>query len=177
MSASVAVTGSDDSTARVWPLNGSSARSLTTLKHPAWVCSVSLNHNDELCATGCGDSNVRLWSLDAATGYTCLRTIKHCEGSSNTYPMRVRWVDHGDGGASLISTGLDDAVKLWSLHGDGKDDCVATLPHGENLRGLAVADGGLFLASSGGSKSKSVVVWRPAQRSSPAFWRPPGTAA
>ena len=54
---------------------------------------------------------------------------------------------------------MDDNVKLWSLNTDGEATNVATLPHGDNVRGLTVSASGI-VASAGGSKSKSVIVWR-----------------
>ena len=154
------VSASDDSTARVWPLHGVSARSLACLRHPAWVCSVSLAADDAWCATGCGDSRIRLWTLKAAAGavYTCAREISHCHGSSGTYPMRVRWLL----GGALVSSGLDHTVRVWSLEDDGDAACVASMSHGDNLRGLAVSQSLGFVASAGGGgKAKSVVVWHP----------------
>ena len=159
LSASVAITASDDGTARLWPLNGASTRSLATLKHPAWVCSVSLCAEDALCATGCGDSKIRLWSVAAGlpTSYTCLATFDHCAGSSGTYPMRVRWL----AGGALVSSGLDGVVRVWTLSSSGEATSVANLPHEDNVRGLAVSPSLGFIASSGGGKAKAVVVWRP----------------
>ena len=156
----VAVTASDDSTARIWPLQGASSRSLATLQHPAWVCSVSLQRHDGLCATGCGDSVIRLWSLRSTTAYACLCAIKHCDGSSNTYPMRVRWAEHG-GSSALVSSGMDDKIRCWSIERDGTANCVTTLSAGTNVRGLSVSTSSLVLASSGGGKSKSVTIWQP----------------
>ena len=154
----LAVTASDDGTARVWYLQNASARSLATLKHPMWVCSVSIAEDDAYCATGCGDGKIRLWSLRAGlttTQYQCLRTFDHCDSQSGTYPLRVRWLHFG----ALVSSGMDDNVKLWSLNTDGEATNVATLPHGDNVRGLTVSASGI-VASAGGSKSKSVIVWR-----------------
>jgi hypothetical protein len=154
----LAVSGSDDGTARVWPLRGAAARSVGVLRHPAWVCSVSVSRGD-VCATACGDSKVRLWTLraGAADAYTCVGTIEHCTGSSSTVPMRVRWAH---GGGALVSCGMDCNVKVWTLRADGEATCEATLVHGESVRGLAVTDGGV-VAGAGGSKHKSVIVWQP----------------
>ena len=159
LNAEHALTASDDATARVWPVIGASARSVATLKHPAWVCCVSLAADGTLCATGCGDSKIRLWSLHGGspTAYTCLVTVDHCSGSSGTYPMRVRWLP----GGALVSSGLDDTVRVWALSSTGEATSVAALPHEESVRGLAASASLSFVASSGGSKSKSITVWKP----------------
>lgn len=163
----VAVSASDDGTVRVWPIRSASSRSIASMKHPAWVCSVSLLPESMLCATGCGDSKVRLWSLDAASlstpGGICMQVIEHCAGASGTYPMRVRWVCE----TALISSGMDHTIRLWSRdrtsadQGDSLWTCITSFSHRDNVRGLAVSLGGRLVASSGGSKTKSVALWTP----------------
>lgn len=147
----VAVSASFDGTARVWPLNVQGvASSLATLEHPTWVFSTSIE--GELCATGCGDKLVRLWSLST---YECVRTLMHdTAGWVATPVFSVRFY-----GGVLASGGEDKTVKLWSVADDGVE-CVATLPHGATVRGIAISPKG-FVASVGGS-AKKLVIWRPA---------------
>ena len=146
----VAVSASFDATARVWPLNVPGvASSLATLEHPTWVFSVSTE--GELCATGCGDKLVRLWSL---ANYECLRTLMHdTAGWVATPVFCVRFY-----GGVLASGGEDKTVKLWSVANDG--ECVVTLTHGATVRGIAISPKG-FVASVGGN-AKKLVIWRPA---------------
>ena len=137
-----------------------------TLPHPDWVCSVSAD-GDHI-ATGCGDGRVRLWSR-ATEKLT--RTLDHNGGAyfaegSNT---RVRVGNRSPvfsvrllRGGAVISGGQDQTVRIWSSNGE----CVATLLHGANVRGLAGASvSGGFIASVGGNRGegniKKLIVWRP----------------
>ena len=171
----VGVSASHDATARVWPTNGSNDSSLGCLHHPAWVCSVSLDGN--LAATGCADKRVRLWSL---TSYGCTRILEHGGGGSAPVSpvFSVRLVR---GGQALLSGGNDHNVKIWHLRGGSRSaegiedgaagdtdepeisvECVATLPHEENVRGLAVLPQLKCVVSAGGRSASGVVVWKPA---------------
>ena len=148
----MAVSASNDMTARVWLLRAKHAH-LGKLVHPSWVYSVSMEH--DVAVTACGDGIVRLWSLATLT---CLRSLDHSAGTvenpylqSPVYSVRML-------GGMLVSGGKDHNVKVWTLIGDC--ECLATLAHAPNVQGLALSPDGLYIASTSG-KTKKLVVWRP----------------
>ena len=180
MGTTLGVSASHDKHAKVWPLpsddeaaewKGGSLPSRSTLPHPNWVFSVSVadvgGAAGELAATGCGDRLVRLWSLSLSV---CLRTFMHGSGMTIHPVLSVRLL----GAGLLVSGSEDNIVRLWSLAVDSSGvggsggECIATLTHGEKVRGLAISLGqgqggaGCFIASCGGP-SKRLIVWRPQQ--------------
>ena len=171
----IGVSASHDTTARVWPTDGTSENSLGVLKHPNWVCSVSVD--GDLAATGCADKRIRLWSL---MSYSCSHILEHGGASAITPVFSVRLVR---GGEILLSGGNDHNVKVWHLRGgsraaEGVEDgaagsngnsladieSITTLSHEENVRGLAVLPQLKCIVSAGGRSASSVVVWKPAPR-------------
>jgi hypothetical protein len=154
----IAVTGCHDAIVRLWPLDGKS-KCFGKLTHPNVVNSVSLQ--GDVLASGCADGNVRIWSL---ASLTCLRTLEHSGGGFVANPWLsspVNTVRFFRG--LLISGGQDRNVKLWSLW-QGEPTCIATLPHGAGVLGLAITPQG-FIASAGGT-SKKLLLWRPRDQSS-----------
>ena len=152
-----AASASFDMTAKVWAANASDgASSLATLPHPNWVFSISMEGN--LVATGCGDRNVRLWSL---SNFACLRTFAHGVGSASApgavavsnLIFSVRLADN-----LLVSGSECGRLCVWSIAGDG--ECCTTLNHGAAIKGLAISKKGSFVASAGGNLKK-LVIWRP----------------
>ena len=169
----VAVSASDDSTARVWTLSGS-ARSIATLMHPAGVWVGSASVCGDLAATGCSDGKVRLWSLSA--GFACLRTLEHSKqadrGAVNLLCARLML-----GGGVLLSGGPDGIVKMWSLCEADEQEaaCVASFAHGSSgVRSLATSGevtseaavgAAAFVVSAGGAGTgPNIAIWRAAER-------------
>lgn len=145
LGASMAISASYDTTARVWPVStdgGDGSASLWTMRHPAAVQSVSIDGGLGIAATGCGDGRARIWSL---TNRACLIKLEH---SSIGLPLScVRLL------TGLLVSGGDETVKLWSLKGSsptGEPECVATVSHGANIKGVAISPNG-FIASAGGN--------------------------
>jgi hypothetical protein len=159
------LSASFDASARVWPLAEASSAETTSktastgvLEHPTWVFSVALEESRDLCATGCGDRIVRLWSLETLA---CTRTFTHGVGldaksfsSSALSVFTVRLL-----GGVLASGGAEKTIKLWNTCNREEAECIATLSHGAVVRGLALSSKG-FLVSAGGSHTK-LIVWRP----------------
>ena len=152
LSADLALSASNDKCARVWLTDGR-AGCLAKLGHPEAVFSVSID--GDLVATGCGDSKVRLWSL---ASFQCLRTFEHRGGANVGVNSFLNNPVHSVrlSGGVLLSGGLEQTIKLWSLAPGGS--CVATLTHGGTVTGLAISRQGGFVASSGG-KLKKLVLW------------------
>ena len=158
----LALTGSDDQTARVWPLWGG-RRSLGTLRHPAWVGSVSIA--GVLAATGSADGRIRLWSL-VSSSYPCVHTIQH--GATVADTVNLLCVRLMFGGNVLLSGGPDGVLKIWAvtdaMQARASDNslqstCVASLQHGSSVRGIV--PGSMSIATSGGAGRgrKNIVVW------------------
>lgn len=168
------VSASHDTTVKIWPLDGNTS-SLATLAHPDWVCSVSAV--GDVVATGCGDGRVRIWSRSSAQ---LVRTLDHNAGryfseglntrvrvGTRSPVFSVRIVPGG-----VLSGGQDQHIRIWSMNGE----CVASLLHGANVRGLSgasTAAGSGFVASVGGNRGdgniKKLIVWRPpASKGAPA---------
>ena len=151
----VAITGSHDTSARVWSLDGTNA-SRATFPHPHFIVS-SVSVEGGVAATGCGDGHVRLWSLQT---FACIRSFAH-HGSDG--PLRsMAGETHNPIFSVVIKDGLlasgghEKTIKVWTLDGE----CIATMNHGAAVRGLAISPLG-FIASSGGKVG--AIIWEPAR--------------
>ena len=192
-----ALSAGHDSTARVWAVSGGTGdqprppltktASLATLKHPKWVSSVSTCAG--LAATGCGDTQVRLFCLRT---YACLHTLPHGGGVQLRGGGRgvsgVSWICTHMVGGGLLSGGEAGTIKVWALPSELLErsrtavapsaprtpptadpsgaaeppiepQCVATLEHGHAVRGLAALPLIGGIVSVGGRSSDSVVTW------------------
>ena len=186
LSRDYALTASHDSTARVWPIRygeqGEYSQAKTpshaTLEHPDSVEGISVDGS--LCATGCGDGKVRLWSL---VSFTCLRSfvppadaslkeagvLPNSKAKAASSVLCVKLL----GGICVSRSSHDGQLVVWSLAssdmGAGGGDANAsdstpaalTFDHSmPNVRAIAVSPSG-YVASVGSSRtSRSLVVWR-----------------
>ena len=179
------VSASHDTKAKIWTLPDNAEEAAATggialrqsrdsLPHPTWVFSVAVadagGRTGEIGATGCGDRLVRVWSLSQCV---CLRTFTHGGGLTVHPVLSVRLV-----GGLLASGSEDGTVRLWSLASasadgggggaasggadgsGGETQLIATLNHGDKVRGVAVSPASGLVASCGGS-AKRILVWRP----------------
>ena len=100
----VAMTGSDDGTARLWDARTGKCLS-GPLRHQGQVLAVALNTAGTLALTGSEDRTARLW--DVATGRP--------HGDPLHHPEKVLSVAFRPDGRALL-TGCDDGVaRLWTL--------------------------------------------------------------
>lgn len=204
--AMVALTACRDGTAKVWPTRAAAApggtlrNSLATLKHPKLVCSVSVE--GFLAVTGCLDTRVRLWTLDASrpTAYSCTHSFSHDQGgvpaglppeAEPPNPFMAAGAGSRGGpwiscrlleGSEALVTGGGEAntVRIWALGAPGPNGTIgsvewlASLDHGQAVRGVACVPHLGAIVSVGGLEQpeSNLVVWWP----SPVDLRNQGTA-
>ena len=96
------ISGSHDTTARVWTIDGCCVQELEG--HTALIYSVSVNSEGTLVASGSEDTTVRIWNLDG----TCLQVIEHpgCVWGTCFLP-------NGD----LVTACSDGVARVWSQDG------------------------------------------------------------
>ncbi len=142
-------TGSDDGTARVWSVEGSSP-TVVLRGHEDWVEAVAFGPDGARVVTGSGDGTARVWSADGSGEPVVLRGHEDRVGSVAFSPDGTR-----------ILTGSDDGTaRLWSADGsgeptvlrahDGPVEVVAFSPDG-NWMLTASEDGTAGLWSGDGS--------------------------
>lgn len=163
----VACSGSDDATIKVW--DHESGEYMKTLKgHTGPVLSLSFTPNGTHLASASSDLSIKLWDFKT---YNCIRTLRghdHTISSicfipsppslpptSSTTPTintgtttSTTGMDvTSAGSAFLVSASRDKTVKVWELE---TGFCVNTLQdHLDWVRCLSVRMDGQFLASSG----------------------------
>jgi small GTP-binding protein len=139
----LAVSGSGDSTVRVWEV--ATGRCIATLKgHTGGVVGAAITPDGRLAVSGSHDKTVRVWEV--ATG-RCVATL---EGH-----VAVNGVAMAADGGLVISASLDGAMQVWEV---ATGRCVATLEgHRGAVWGVAITpDGRLAVSGSGDS---TVRVW------------------
>ena len=132
----LALSGSDDETARVWELDtGRCARILRG--HTAPVNSVALSGDGRVALTGSSDETARVW--DIHTGQ-CLHTLEGATGSVSAVALSLD-------GKLALSGGQDQTVRVWDVH-TGR--CVHALTgHTQWVTSVALsADGRVALSAS-----------------------------
>lgn len=111
VSSSTMVSGSGDSTARVWDCD--TGTPLHTLKgHTSWVLAVAYSPNGAMIATGSMDNSVRLW--DAKKGAALGGPLKgHAKWITNLAwePYHVQET----GRPRLASASKDSTVRVWDV--------------------------------------------------------------
>ena len=132
------VSGSDDSTIKIWQL--STGRELRTLTgHSDEVASVAITPDGQTLVSGSWDNTIKIWQL--STGQE-LRTLT---GHS-------RWVQAlaiSPDGQTLVSGSGDNTIKIWELS-TGRE--LRTLTgHSNSLHSLAISPDGQTLVSGSGN--------------------------
>jgi WD40 repeat protein/serine/threonine protein kinase len=143
----IALTGSQDQTARLWEL--ASGRCLRTLEsHGGPVAAVALTPDGRLALTGGWDGTARLWEL--ASG-RCVRILMpHRDYSVTSVALTA------DGRLALTGGRSDETARLWEL---ASGRCLRTLKGYNSVEVVALTpDGGL--AVTGGGAWGHARVWR-----------------
>jgi len=113
-----AITGSDDSTARVWKLADGTSIALTG--HDGPIETMTLSSDGKYLATAGTDGDVRLWEIPIGSG-------RRLQGHHNT----ARGVAFSPDNTKLASTGEDGTLFVWDVtSGAGKE----LLHHSAGLR-------------------------------------------
>ncbi|EYB88699.1 hypothetical protein Y032_0243g3508 [Ancylostoma ceylanicum] len=145
------VSGSSDTTIRIWDLRGSSdVGNLGTMAlngHSATVRCLDLNGN--VLASGSNDFSIKIWNVDVNPRWSSIGCRKTMLGHSNY--VRCLQMDH----EHLISGSYDMHLKLWSLNTGA---CVRTLI-GHNDAVLCVQYRDQESLAVSGSADNSIKCW------------------
>jgi hypothetical protein len=118
---------------------------LTLFGHKAWVCTLAIDSEGQILASGSQDKTVRLWNL--RTG-DLLCTLAGHQGA-------VRSLAFPPDGGTLVSSSDDRTIKCWDLK-SGK--LLRTFTgHESAVTSLAISPDGQSLIS--GSQDKTVKLW------------------
>ncbi|GAB1542501.1 NB-ARC domain-containing protein [Scytonema sp. NUACC21] len=138
---------SHDRTVKLWDAN--TGQCLKTLAgHTSWVSSVafapqrSSNIGDsKILATGSHDQTVKLW--DISTGQ-CLKTLQgHTSWISSIafapriYSVAELFTEDSPQSGSLISTSLDETIKVWNIN---TGECLKTVKSDKLYEGMNITD-------------------------------------
>ncbi|AFZ11646.1 WD40 repeat-containing protein [Crinalium epipsammum PCC 9333] len=132
---------SDDSTVKLWNLDGTLRKNLQ--QPGSRFNSVSFSPQGKVVASADWDKTVKLWSIDG----TLLKTLKgHRYG--------VNSVSFSPDGKAIASASWDKTIKFWSL--DGKE--LKTLKgHSDEVISVSFSSDGKTIASA--SQDKTVKLW------------------
>ncbi|KAF3483756.1 WD repeat protein [Arthroderma uncinatum] len=151
-SSSRMVSGSGDSTARIWDCD--TGTPLHTLKgHSSWVLAVSWSPNDKIIATGSMDNTVRLW--DPQTGQALGGPMK----GHSKWIMSLAWEPYhlqSPGKPRLASASKDSTVRIW----DTVSRRIESVLTGHKGSVSCVRWGGLGKIYTS-SHDKTIKIWHP----------------
>ena len=120
-----AVSGSDDSTLRVWDLE--TGQTLTTLQgHTLGVSAVAITPDGRRAVFGSGDTTLRVWDLETGQTLTTLQGHTHWVNAVAITPD----------GRCALSGSEDSTLRVWDLR-DGKELVILTVDR--NVTVCAVA--------------------------------------
>lgn len=143
------LTGSRDSTARLWDVRG--ANTLTVLRgHAAAVREVFFARDEQAVMTSARDGALRVWSARNDTQLAVLR------GDEGVTPWRVERVAYSADGRFIASVGDDDnTVWLWDVRNDMRLSLLRG--HGARVLQLAFSPDSQRLAT--GDAKGAVMLW------------------
>ncbi|MBD2270478.1 WD40 repeat domain-containing protein [Anabaena sp. FACHB-1391] len=134
-------TASDDSTAKLWSVNG---RELKTLEgHKQRVLSISFSPDGQTIATGSEDQTVKLWNRDGKL----LQTL-------NGHKGRVFSVTFSPDSNLIASASGDNKVKLWKRDGNLHQTISG---HKDWINSVSFSPDGQTIATA--SNDKTVRLW------------------
>ncbi|ANB14345.1 Rsa4p [Sugiyamaella lignohabitans] len=146
------VSGSGDSTARIWDCDTQTP--LKTLTgHSNWVLAVSWSPDGKLIATGSMDNTIRIW--DAKTGTQVgAPLVGHSKWITSLSWEPFHLLEDGHNTPRLVSSSKDTTVRVWDLE---RHICQYSMS-GHRSSVSCVKWGGLGLIYST-SHDKTIKVW------------------
>ncbi|OJK02158.1 hypothetical protein ASPACDRAFT_50846 [Aspergillus aculeatus ATCC 16872] len=138
------VSGSDDTTLRIWDANNGAR--LNTLKgHEGAVCSVTFSPDGRHIVSGSDDCTIKIW--DSISG-DCLHTLR-------SHSRKVNSVAIAPCGNYIISGSDDHTVKMWDFF---TGVCLHTLYEcGGTIESVAYSPDGRYIAS--GDVPGDIAIW------------------
>lgn len=135
------LTGSYDTTARLWERDGTMLREIPA--HSKKITSVTFSPNGEHFLTGSQDKTARLWNV---RGDLLVNFIGHTE--------TVTSVAYTPGGNAVLTGSQDNTARLWNLMGN----VILTLSdHNGPVSCVDVSPSGKYILT--GSYDKTVRIW------------------
>jgi len=135
------LTGSQDSTARLWDLNGNLMQVFKG--HQDIIFSVAFSHDGKNILTGSGDKTARLWDLAG-------NIIQEYKG----HPGIVFSVTFSPDGKTILTGSMDKTARLWDLKGNVLQVFKG---HEDNISSVAFSHDGKSILT--GSNDKTVRLW------------------
>jgi WD40 repeat protein len=136
----LALTGSEDNTARLW--DTSTSRPVgRPLRHPGKVLAVAFSPDGKTFATGCADQTARLWETDSGK---LLGSVSHPGGCQHAV--------FSPDGKLLLTTGADGAARLWDSA--TRQPACPPLGHGFAVLAVAFSRDGKYLLTGGGNYTR-----------------------
>ncbi len=125
----VALTGSDDQTARLWDLScGVELRTLSG--HSGWVLAVAITPDGRHAVTASDDETLRLWDLENGTQLQIL----------TGHAGRVNSLDVAPDGRLVLSASHDRTIKVWDI--ESRAEYLTLVGHNDGVRAVAVTPDG-----------------------------------
>jgi WD40 repeat protein len=134
------LTGSQDSTARLWNLEGNELR---VFRHKDWVSSVAFSPDGKNILTGSVDKTARLWDLNG-------NLIQDFSGHKGI----IFSVAFSPDGKTILTGSLDKTARLWNLHGQ---ELQVFKGHQDNISSVAFSRDGKNILT--GSNDKTARLW------------------
>ncbi len=134
------LTGSRDSTARLWNLEGNE---LMVFRHKDWVSSVAFSPDGKTILTGSLDKTAGLWDLNG-------NALQKFTGHNGI----IFSVAFSPDGKSILTGSLDKTARLWNLRGQ---ELQVFKGHQENISSVAFSHDGKNILT--GSNDKTARLW------------------
>eukprot|EP00741_Cyanophora_paradoxa_P003849 tig00000718_g3743.t1 len=145
------VSGSDDTTARVWDVRVRGSQQI--LKHKYAICTVAFTEHSTQVLTGGLDNDIRIWDL--RKGEVVMKLAGHTDTITS---LRL-----SPDGTHVLSNAMDNSVRMWDLRPFAPENrCVKTFfgvqhTFEKNLLKCAWSPDGSKI--SAGSGDRFVYVW------------------